>query len=61
MLQVYSLTRVSTLLAVAVNMIGFDTTSPINCQVSLSPMSAFLYNALIGYIFQGLDHFWSGE
>ena len=34
LLQVHSLTRVATLLAVIVNMIGFDSASPINCQVS---------------------------
>jgi hypothetical protein len=39
-LQVHSLTRVATLLAVIVNMIGFDSASPINCQVS--PVSHIL-------------------
>ena len=32
--QLYSIARVSTLLAVILNMIGFDVTTPINCQVS---------------------------
>ena len=31
--QIYSLTRLSTLMAVVLNMVGFDTTIPINCQV----------------------------
>ncbi|KAF8259720.1 hypothetical protein EI94DRAFT_1750784 [Lactarius quietus] len=30
---VYSLTRVSTLIAVVLNMLGFDSTDPINCQL----------------------------
>ncbi|KAN0129164.1 hypothetical protein V8E53_013035 [Lactarius tabidus] len=30
---IYSITRVSTLIAVILNMLGFDSSSPINCQV----------------------------
>lgn len=32
--QVYSIARISTLMAVILNMVEFDTTSRINCQVS---------------------------
>jgi hypothetical protein len=35
LLQVHFVARVAALLTVILNMIGFDTTSPINCQVSL--------------------------
>ena len=35
MLQIYSLARVATLLAIILNMIGFNTTTPMHCQVSL--------------------------
>jgi hypothetical protein len=43
---VYSLTRVSTLLAVILNMVGFDTTVPINCQVWVTSEVIFAYLAL---------------
>jgi len=43
-LQLYSFTRVTTLLAMITNMIGFDTSRPINCQVS--PVFVFVYHAL---------------
>jgi hypothetical protein len=41
---------VATLLAVIVNMIGFDATSPINCQVNPRRISLFfLYRELTSY------------
>ena len=33
--QVYSLTRVSTLIATVLNMVGFDSSVPINCRVRI--------------------------
>ena len=32
--QIYSITRVATLLSIVLNMVGFDSTEPIYCQVS---------------------------
>jgi hypothetical protein len=34
LLQIYSITRIATLLSIILNMVGFDSTAPINCQVS---------------------------
>ena len=31
--QIYSLTRVATLMAIILTMVGLDNTKPINCQV----------------------------
>jgi len=42
---IYSLTRVSALLAVILNMIGFDTTTPINCQAWVTFEVLFGYTA----------------
>jgi len=42
---IYSLTRVSALLAVILNMVGFDTTNPINCQVWVTFEVFFAYTA----------------
>ncbi|KAF8496195.1 hypothetical protein F5888DRAFT_415286 [Russula emetica] len=42
---IYSLTRVSALLAVILNMVGFDTTTPINCQVWVTFEVLFAYTA----------------
>ncbi|KAI9446990.1 hypothetical protein F5148DRAFT_744170 [Russula earlei] len=44
----YSLTRVATLMAVVMSMIGFDVTTPINCQVRLWIISelTFSYTAI---------------
>jgi len=42
---VYSLTRVATLLAVILNMIGLDVTNPINCHVWVTFELIFAYTA----------------
>ncbi|KAI9433443.1 hypothetical protein F5148DRAFT_1295437 [Russula earlei] len=42
----YSLTRISTLLAMIVNMIGFDTFRPINCQLWVTSEVFFAYFAV---------------
>ena len=34
--QIYSLTRLSTLMAVILNFVAFDTTTPINCQARVT-------------------------
>jgi len=45
---IYSLTRVATLLAVILNIIGFDSTTPINCQAWVTFELAFAYVAFAG-------------
>ncbi|KAI9461159.1 hypothetical protein F5148DRAFT_248797 [Russula earlei] len=42
---IYSLTRISTLLAMIVNMIGFDSSRPINCQLWVNFEAIFAYTA----------------
>jgi len=44
---VYSLARFATLMAVILNMIGFDTTTPINCQAWVTSEVFFAYLALV--------------
>ncbi|KAH9990099.1 hypothetical protein BJV77DRAFT_635636 [Russula vinacea] len=44
---VYSLARVSTLLAVILNMVGFDTTATINCQAWVTSGIFFAYLAVV--------------
>ena len=39
MLKVYSVARLSTLLAVILDLLGLDTATRIDCQVSLVPAS----------------------
>ena len=54
--QVYSLTRVSTLIAVILNILGFDSSVPINCQVRII-FPGFPYaRADPNYLGQGLDY-----
>ena len=48
-LQIYSLTRVAALLSVIVNIIGFDASKPINCQVSSRPPSTGFSLPLTGH------------
>ena len=61
-LQLYSLTRVATLLFVILGMLGFDSTRPINCQVSPAPNVAyFLVHRAYWLQSQGLDHFRTRE
>ncbi|KAF8259718.1 hypothetical protein EI94DRAFT_1750774, partial [Lactarius quietus] len=43
---IYSLTRMCTLIAVVLNMVGLDSSSPINCQVSVVFELIFVYSAL---------------
>jgi len=43
---IYSLTRMATLLAVILNMIGFNTTTPIHCQVWVTFQFLFSYIAI---------------
>jgi hypothetical protein len=57
LLQIYSITRVATLLSIILNMFGFDSTAPIYCQVSVQS----LYGSQIELCSQGLDHFYSRE
>jgi len=45
---IHSLTRVAALLAVIVNMIGFDAASPINCQAWVTSEVLFAYIAVAG-------------
>ena len=61
LLQIYSITRVATLLSIILNMFGFDSTAPIYCQVSPSLNVQFLYCSQIELCSQGLDHFYSRE
>lgn len=42
---IYSLTRIAALMAVILNMVGFDTTTPINCQVWVTFEVLFAYTA----------------
>ncbi|KAI0281966.1 hypothetical protein BGY98DRAFT_1094577 [Russula aff. rugulosa BPL654] len=42
---IYSLARISALMAVILNMVGFDTTTPINCQVWVTFEVIFAYTA----------------
>ncbi|KAI9433440.1 hypothetical protein F5148DRAFT_1372202 [Russula earlei] len=42
----YSLTRVATLMAVVMSMIGFDVTTPINCQLWIISELTFSYTAI---------------
>ncbi|KAI9436540.1 hypothetical protein F5148DRAFT_936292 [Russula earlei] len=42
----YSLTRVATLMAVVMSMIGFDVTTPINCQLWIISELIFSYTAI---------------
>ncbi|KAF8487388.1 hypothetical protein DFH94DRAFT_25075 [Russula ochroleuca] len=44
---IYSLARVTTLMAVILNMVGFDTTTPINCQVWVTFEVFFAYLAFV--------------
>lgn len=44
---IYSLTRVSTLMAVILNFVAFDTTTPINCQALVTFQLAFAYLGLV--------------
>ncbi|KAH9984375.1 hypothetical protein BJV77DRAFT_194090 [Russula vinacea] len=44
---VYSVSRVTTLMAVILNMVGFDTTTKINCQVWITFFAFFAYLAFI--------------
>ncbi|KAH9990102.1 hypothetical protein BJV77DRAFT_635131 [Russula vinacea] len=44
---VYSLARVSTLLAVILNMVNFDTTTPMNCQALVTSGVFFAYLAFV--------------
>ncbi|KAH9984717.1 hypothetical protein BJV77DRAFT_952471, partial [Russula vinacea] len=44
---VYSVARVATIMAVILNMIGFDTTTPINCQAWVTSEVFFAYLALV--------------
>ncbi len=53
--------RVATLLAVIVNMIGFDATSLINCQVNPRRMSLFLIPRADRLRSQGLGYFRTRE
>ena len=54
--QLYSLTRVFTLITLILNMLAFDSSSPINCQVCISPITSFarakrkLLGKVMGYL-----------
>ncbi|KAH9990101.1 hypothetical protein BJV77DRAFT_1125488 [Russula vinacea] len=59
---VYSLARVSTLLAVILNMVNFDTTTPINCQAwVISEIFQWEYGCKISYSSSVLRSTWSPE
>jgi len=45
---IYSLTRVCTLIAVILNMLGLDSSSPINCQLWIIFELIFSYSAFAG-------------
>ncbi|KAF8487390.1 hypothetical protein DFH94DRAFT_25267 [Russula ochroleuca] len=47
---VYSLARVTTLMAIILNIVGFDTTTPINCQVWMT----FEFFASLAFVFSSL-------
>ncbi|KAI0277121.1 hypothetical protein BGY98DRAFT_981948 [Russula aff. rugulosa BPL654] len=44
---IYSLTRLSTLMAVILNFVAFDTTTPINCQTLITFQLTFGYLGLV--------------
>ena len=55
------MTRMSTLIAVIVNMLGFDSSVPIHCQVRIIFPGFSYARADLNYLGQGMDYIWNRE